>query len=437
MLNGNLKEPLWISVVALGIIVCAALIPVGTLTTQSIPSIAFYAMLVFALILLWYAHKLKLSVPEPLLFREFKWLFYVGSFFIISILLSKLFNGKLLNGTEIEKGLRFSLGLPLLVLAMRHISYAKLKHMLWGVYLSVVSAFVFVLHQSWPDFDRPITHAVHNAVSYGVITLIMAVITFYSIGISLTSFPKKEKALKIVIGILGVATFVLTQTRTGLLGLPIFILFGMLIVWHGKSYKKFVMYFLILTIISIATLVSIPSFQDRFELTKNEVVECLNENSTSLSSFCVRLQLWRAALDVWDRNPIIGTGSNRDFRQEMQEHALPKGIVSEFTVKQFGEPHNDYLQAMSSFGLVGLLGLLTALFAPAYFFIRRLIKSPDLQARCYAAMGASFCLGYSVFSFTELMFRNMRSVSFYTAMIACLIVLSSYPNLYKSSVTNK
>lgn len=116
---------------------------------------------------------------------QYKTLFILCSVNLLAVLVSKIAHHHL-SGSEIEKAARFSVGLPLLMLGMKYIPVEKLKHCLWGVYAAVLYAFAYVVYLAWPDFVRPDTSDVYNAVGYGVITLLLSSITLYSIGVPLT-----------------------------------------------------------------------------------------------------------------------------------------------------------------------------------------------------------------------------------------------------------
>ena len=79
------------------------------------------------------------------------------------------------------------------------------------------------------------------------------------------------------------------------------------------------------------------------------------------------------------------------------------------------------------------LALLLLYFAPAWIFVRRLAGGVPQSARVAAAMGLCVCLGFFAFGLTELMFRGMRTMSFYALMIAWLMALSDTGYLKKTS----
>jgi len=82
------------------------------------------------------------------------------------------------------------------------------------------------------------------------------------------------------------------------------------------------------------------------------------------------------------------------------------------------------LYMMASYGILGLIGLVLIYLTPGYIFARRLIGAYSLEVRIAAAMGLVVCIGFLVFGFTELMFRGMRTMSFYAVTTAWLLALS-------------
>lgn len=405
------------------VVLISALMFLFVVSNQNLPSGVFYVLCVLSLVV-WGANRKNIQNDSAAYSSQYKTLFILCSVNLLAVLVSKIAHQHL-SGSEIEKAARFSVGLPLLMLGMKYIPVDKLKHCLWGVYAAVLYAFGFVFYLAWPNFVRPETFAVYNAVGYGVITLLLSTIAFYSIGVPLTSKPRLEKMAKIIIGLLGLAGFMLTQTRTGLLVLPVYLLLGILLVWKDSSRVKIVVGYVASLAVIFALLFSLPMVQNRVELAKNEFLHCTQVDPIATTSICMRLQLWNTAIDVWKRNPLTGTGSNAQFKEELQNHAVPKGMVSQFVADDFGEPHNDYLQALSSFGPLGVLGLLFLYFAPAWIFVKRLIQSKQVAIRSFAAMGAAVCLGFAMYGMTELMFRGMRTLSFYTFMVAVFLLLSA------------
>ena len=393
----------------------------STVSSQKIPSLLFY-ILIAASCFNWYVHYKKGTSTEGIELKQHKTLFIPCSVSLIAVLVSKAVHLNM-SGTEIEKAVRFSIGLPLLYAGLRFIPYERLKHSLWGVYVAIVFQFGYVLSVLEPNSARPITSNIHNAVSYAVIGLLLTIIALLSIGILLSKKNKLEFIFKLLIVNLGGIAFILLQTRTGVIAIPLFVLLIALVFFYNQSWLKKCLIIIVGMGIVFSGLFAIPSMESRVEKAVSEYKNCIESNISINSSVCVRMQLTNASLAIWKDNLLFGTGDNSQFQDILQTDLLKKGVVTEYTSKNFGEPHNDYMQNLSSFGILGIVGLFLLYFVPGYFFFRRLISSADLPPRCIAAMGAATCLSFPVFSLTELMFRNMRTISFYTTLVILFVVL--------------
>ena len=394
---------------------------VSTVSSQKIPSLLFY-ILVAASCLNWYVHYKKGTSTDGIELKQHKTLFILCSVSLMAVLVSKAVHLNM-SGTEIEKAVRFSIGLPLLYAGLRFIPYERLKHALWGVYAAIVFHFAFVLNQLGSSLSRPDTSVIHNAVSYAVIGLLLTIISFLSIGVRLNKQHKAEFIFKLFVVVAGGVAFILLRTRTGVVAMPVFILLLVLVFFYHYSWLKKILLLLAALTIVTGGMMIIPSMQSRVEAAIVEYNKCIDSKISINSSVCIRMQLQNASLAIWKGNRLFGTGDNSQFQEILQADLLKKGVVTEYTSKNFGEPHNDYMQNLSSFGILGIVGLFLLYFAPGYFFFRRVISNADLQPRCIAAMGAATCLSFPVFSLTELMFRNMRTISFYTTLVVLFLVL--------------
>jgi O-antigen ligase len=138
----------------------------------------------------------------------------------------------------------------------------------------------------------------------------------------------------------------------------------------------------------------------------------------------MRLELWKAALEQWHLNPIFGTGSGtylfygRQFRSENMQMD-PVWV------------HNDYLQLLAEYGLVGFVGMLlfvgVHLWRGGYSFRRlgpkRVAVSPRLLSNALAlnvgALAAvSSYLVHSVVDFNLHIPANLLLMAFVVGLLA-------------------
>lgn len=403
--------------------ICICITPVITMNLPDLTSTVFYITLAIAVLLLLCLPRAAYSTP--LLTRTECWVFGILLFLPVSILISQLFtHGRV--GTELEKAIRISLGLPIMVAALRQVRMTWSKGILLGIATTVVYSCLLIAMLIWPDWtQRPITADVgqYNTVTYSSILLIFAACLFFSHGIRFTGWTRSEFLVKLLLCMLGVIGFLACQTRTGLLALPFFMLLALMLGVRGLRLRYLVLLVVLAAVLGGVAFKS-PIVQNRLQLGEQERLECM-QNRTDFNSVCIRLQLWGAATDLWKRNFWLGTGNDRNFQKEMQEYYLPKGQVSEKVASGWGEPHNDYLRAASSFGLIGLIGHLLIYAGPLWIFITRMIRGTSMARRCWAAMGASVCIGFFVCGFFETMFRDIKTMGFYAVLLAAMIVLSS------------
>lgn len=155
-----------------------------------------------------------------------------------------------------------------------------------------------------------------------------------------------------------------------------------------------------------------------------KVVSDLNryEQHDRDTSVGIRIQLWKASWLMFKESPLVGVGVP-NFRAELVK-LQQQGVVTEEVAVGYGEPHNDMLGALSGYGLLGLLSILALYLIPAAIFWRR-SASDDPVVHVGSQIGLLFCLGYFVFSMSEMMFRNMRSVPIYALTVVVLYALTS------------
>jgi len=324
---------------------------------------------------------------------------------------------------EIERALRLSVGTFLILGACLSLSPQWLRQATWGFVITTWAATGYTLWYALPTFRRPLEVPQHNAVSYGNLLLLMAVLATFSIGWRLTRFRKTEIAFKVLTMAIGLLGFITTQTRGGWLVVPFFIVIGWVLVTGKTSLRKLVIPVLVAVMISGAVSASSPILRQRMHQMVTQTAECLS-NPLAISSECGRIQLWHVSWLMFKDNPLFGNGTIQVFGPKLEGY-WRQGIVSDFVYSQgFGEPHNDMLFSMASHGLLGLTALLLMYAAPTWIFTRRLRAEVSQPARVAAAMGLALCLGFFVFGWTELMLRSIRTIGFYAMTMAWCLALS-------------
>jgi len=128
--------------------------------------------------------------------------------------------------------------------------------------------------------------------------------------------------------------------------------------------------------------------------------------------------MWTAAWILFGEKPLLGHGPHtfRDISPPVVEEAnLFPSIVAE----RYGHVHNQYLEALYSGGVLGLIGLFVVWGVPAYLFYRRVRRRAGAVSRL-ALAGLLFIVCFWVYGLTYAPFERKSLVTFYAFSIGLL-----------------
>lgn len=141
------------------------------------------------------------------------------------------------------------------------------------------------------------------------------------------------------------------------------------------------------------------------------------------SSVGQRLEMWSVAWRLFASAPLTGVGTGA---YQTEAGALVEAGTAPPVTAQYDHPHNEYLDALSSRGLLGLLALLALLGIPSGLFSRGL-NSPD-PARLGASLsGLLVAVGFALFGLTETMFIHSVTLGWYVIITAMFMTLAEAP----------
>lgn len=132
-----------------------------------------------------------------------------------------------------------------------------------------------------------------------------------------------------------------------------------------------------------------------------------------------RFELWRAAWDLFRAHPVwgVGTGAFQDKTRELIEG----GMIATF-VGDYDHPHNDYLDALSSRGIIGFAALLGILLIPAGFFMRA-ARSHEPVTHAVGFAGMLSVAGYAIYALTDAVFLHSMMITWYVIYAALFYAL--------------
>lgn len=413
-----MKHPLNLS---LPVLVPLLALPALSLAFKPVSQICFYLLVLLALTALACHRRLGLSSPAAFA-REY-WPLCVALLLPVASLAATFTYHGIFDGRELEKKLGLALALPIFWLLLQ-LAPERLRHLQWGYLAGAgLGAGMVITLVSILGFDRSVfshTGIQVNAVSYANLLMLLGLASLVSLGWTLSCNEKLEMAAKLAVGALALYATLITETRSSWLAIPAFAV--LLPISMGKHLRlRWIFPGMLVAAAGLALFIWLePTLNARLMAGVNDLTTFRQNPDTSLG---IRLQLWNAAWHMFQQEPWFGIGNPAAFHRFLDAYAL-SGQVTPFVAENFGEPHNDYLAALSMYGLPGLLALLLAYTVPAIYFIQRLQQHPPTAIRVPACLGLLWCLSYMVFSLPEHMFRDTRIFPLYSVMIVAFLALS-------------
>ncbi len=252
-----------------------------------------------------------------------------------------------------------------------------------------------------------------NPIVYGDISICLAFLAAASLPFFLRYKPRWQLWLP-VLGITGgLLGSYFAKTRGAWIALPVvFVVYA----WLYRRYfdlKRIALVFVSMLCVGVLVL-SIPEVrvQLRLQDAYNDAAHYISGGNKH-TSVGARFEMWRTATDIFQEHPLLGAGAG-EFKRRMIQ-GVAEGRFPESYEVLFSEPHSEYLAALSSRGIIGLVVLLLLLFVPLREFMRAFDPRAELSA---AAGGASLLAAYAVFSLTASVLETTRLVTFFSFYLA-------------------
>ncbi|MDX1909751.1 MAG: O-antigen ligase family protein [Bacteroidia bacterium] len=271
--------------------------------------------------------------------------------------------------------------LPFLILPLAFGVFPRFSQrqetLLWGGFIltqTVVALLSLVIaYQDYEGLIRIVTRNsnidIVGSVSHIYFGLFLAFSALMSLWLGVKHQPvffRYERHLFLVLGVLNLIFLHLLTSRTGLIvvyvsGISgiIYLIFKTLHRWLG------VLLLAAVVVLPVLSYQYVPSFRTRVNVTRYDLQQYqIADRDLSGHSISLRLLAWEAALYVWEQHPILGTGI-ADVEQDMQaaythqpQRASPSSLLT--------TPHNQYLEYLAGFGILGIGMLLIVNWVPLF-----------------------------------------------------------------------
>ena len=280
---------------------------------------------------------------------------------------------------------RFAFALPIFLLLCRMPS-RSLTAIGWGCALGALaaSAWLFIAPPAgdWSDTVR-LSNYYTNPIPFGDTALLFAFLSLITFGWDHRhrAFALAVKLTGLVAG--GVASY-LSGTRGGWVAVPVFlILIGMQYGWF--THWKRVLVATACIVACVAALLSTERIHQRFVSATRDVT--LLEHGNEDTPVGVRLQLWRAAITLFEEHPVYGVGKG-NLRNAYGELAQ-RGMASPNIVNE--RAHSDFFSAIAEMGAIGAASIFVVYFGTSVYFWRaRRDADPVIRTAACSGLAVSF-----------------------------------------------
>lgn len=269
--------------------------------------------------------------------------------------------------------LKFFIQISLLLVAVDLLSGRKVLEQvlalmaIGGVTGGLFALFAGVAVRAGATVRLELAGVVVNALAFSLGTAMLAAIAL---------FVLRKSVITLVIAAFSTISMLLVSLRTGtrsvVIGVPIAVMFGLLLGYWRKVHKLFFIGILVAVLFGVSLYWALQTGFIAGELRERMVgifgVEWIRNN--------IRLELWREALQMYAQNPL-GTGAGGE-----RSAYLMWGITRALWA------HNIFLSILIEYNVIGLGIFLTALSTLVVALLR--VKDPAL--RCAAGMILGFCL---------------------------------------------
>ena len=337
---------------------------------------------------------------------EDKRLFYAFLAFGLSMFVFVYFDGWYTR--ELDRPSRFILVLPVLLMLLHSNNH---KEWLWyGVIIGSFGAFVVAI------YDRFYLHlgraqGSEYPIMFGDTAMLLGLLSFVSVIYYYAQNRFSIAFISIIAGGLGVAASILSASRGGWIALP---LIGAYILWHSRSLiSKKVITLSALSVVTVVVLTfSVPQtgFKDRLLQTSDSLFLYLSGENKS-TSLGMRFDMWITAYHLFQESPILGVGEYGEIAEK--KRMVEQGVIPP-AMLHFNHAHNEFINALSQRGLIGLAFLLLVYLVPMRLFIKKMKQyEHNWKVKSYSMAGALIPMCYMDFGLSQVMFAHNIGVMMY------------------------
>ena len=205
-----------------------------------------------------------------------------------------------------------------------------------------------------------------------------------------------------------VASF-LSGTRSGWVAIPLLVPVIVFAYRDRILDKKWLIPVILAAVgLLVIAMVTVDVVRERSIIAAQQVEQYF-EDGANYTSVGLRLDMYKAGLAAFSENPLVGIGPSG---MEGKVEAMARAGEIHQNVVHFRHLHNQYIDNMARYGLVGLLSYLALLLVPFFLFLRK-ARHGLSSVRAIGLAGALFVVLHGVVNLTQSMLERNIGVMMY------------------------
>jgi O-antigen ligase len=346
--------------------------------------------------------------------KYLKYLYITFFIYTIPIVISIMMDNSSMS--YLDRPARFLLFIPIGFLLASY-SFNK-ENLLYGFLIGATIVMTILVWKWFHGDHRPQYWAHSNILSEVTVGVFCFGFVFYN-----KQYNRLIKAIALICQLVTIIIVFASGSRGSLLSILVVIFSYAAINFFFLNKKKGVLIFVFSLIFMAAfLLVFQDSMQDRIVDGFQNAKNYLNGDTRTGTSVGYRFELWKASKLIFMENPMLGSG-NIGSANKLKD-LITEGKIEPYLADR-QHHHSDYIEALVTRGLLGLLTVLMIYFVPLYLFWKKIKSQTALALPAFL-----FIISYMVCSFAEVPLRNGFSLVFYF-MMTTIFVSQVYSNPLK------
>lgn len=225
--------------------------------------------------------------------------------------------------------------------------------------LDIIKTDSYIIRVGNGDYYKFLSYGLTRVFSDWHPTLV-SLFLMMSLVITIQYLFKSEKKIAIPLIVFIILNIFLIKSLIGILCLFFMISIFLVASIKRNIYKVGLVFFLVL-LASVFYFIN-PLRIDKIQQFKKTQIE-ITDKEEDRNVLSIRLVKWSSALNLYKQNPIMGVAPG-DLKQNLVNQYMENGF--EFAAANRFGPHNQFLQILAAFGLLGLLLFFVVIIYPLF-----------------------------------------------------------------------